>query len=307
MARTRMRRARSRARQYTPGATYLITKKCSNDEFLLNSTDAVAAVLLYTLILKALRYGVLIHGFVFMSNHLHLVVTDVRGKLPHFMRDFLSQSSNALKVTLDRASPVWSRKRYNAVTLLDLDAAERKLVYLLANPTRAGLTTPETWPGLTSAKHEAGDTLSAKRPPTYFSKRYQPAEVSTTLEPLAPDSERRLREESTKRVKELLEVTVEETLCELEAEGRKLAGRPSTKSASRSRHTSTDARARIPRFATRNRQRMRDAIIQEREFQEAHAKALERYKEGHKNVVFPHGTFGYHELLGVRVAGKDAA
>ena len=41
-------------------------------------------LVLYILAVAAERSGILLHAYCFMSNHLHLVLTDPRGTLPAF-------------------------------------------------------------------------------------------------------------------------------------------------------------------------------------------------------------------------------
>ena len=50
------------------------------------------------------KYGLLLHGFVFMSNHFHFVVTDRRSNLPDFMRDFVALTRFMLSTVLSFAS-----------------------------------------------------------------------------------------------------------------------------------------------------------------------------------------------------------
>ena len=178
------RRSRVRLRRVLPGRTWFITKKTNDDQFFLRPDGTVDAILLYVLIEKLSKYGLLIHEFVFMSNHFHLVVTDVRGTLPAFMREFLSETGKALKGALNTTRRIWSGDRYGATALLDLDAAERFMTYTRVNPTAAGLTRPEEWPGLTSARWSFGDTIEAKRPEGYFDPRTRADRVSCVLEPL---------------------------------------------------------------------------------------------------------------------------
>ncbi len=207
----RQRPTRSRGlRRVKLGATYLITKKCVDDQFLIRPSGLINQILLYLLVEKALRYGVIIHGFCFLSNHIHLVVTDVRGKLPAFMREFLGESSKAVQRASDGDRAIWSRKRYSAVELLDLDAAERKDVYTTTNPTRSGLTKPEERPGLTSAHLKFGDLIEVERPSVYFSKR-RPKSVSMRLESVALPFEAS-ETESWNRIKALRAEVEEELL-----------------------------------------------------------------------------------------------
>lgn len=306
--------SRSRLRRVLPGTTYLVTKKTNDDFFVIRSSEATDRILLYTLILKALRYGVLIHGFCFMSNHFHLVVTDVRGRLPAFMRDFLSETSKAIQVQLSDNRHVWSSTRYSAVALLDLDAAERELAYSHLNPTRAGLTAPADWPGLTGAKCEAGAVITVDRPAAYFSKRYRPAEVSVSLAPLpgvfeelSADQEDRANRESAVRVRAMVEAESRAIQSDLDRRGRRMAGRARVLSMPRSHRSSHPVRTANPRFATTNPQLMTSAVAEMRAFEDDHESARVRYVGGHPKTIFPPGTYGYRELLGVRVSERRSA
>jgi len=307
-----------RLRVIEPGVTYLVTKKTTDDLFLIVPSEVVNEILTYTLVLMSCRYGVLVHGYCFMSNHLHLLVTDVRAELPSFMQQFLSQTSKALQVATGVERPIWNSEPYSAIALLDLDAAERKIVYTLLNPTRAGLTEPTEWPGVTSAGLRFGQVITAKRPKVYFSARYRPESVSMVLAPL-PQPFDRFREggpeedmseedraaaerESEARIQALLETELEETHRELEAEGKSLAGPERVLKTSRETRGSHPVRNRRPRFATRDPLRLAQALYDRHEFAKKHEKARQRYVSGHHQAVFPPGTYGYHRLLGVRVA-----
>jgi putative transposase len=322
-------------RRIEPGCTYLITKKTNDDLFWLAPSPLVNAILLFLLILKATKHGMLIHGFVFLSTHFHLLVTDVgvandkgilEGRLPAFMCEFLTESGKALKVGRKTTRRVWSGRRYSATHLLDLDAAERKLAYALLNPLEAALTLPEKWPGLTSVSFRFGDTISATRPGIYFSKK-RPGLVSLILAPLVcafpagPESEATLapaapapvqdsardpaaEDASATRIRELVEIGRTTIHRRLEQEGRKLAGvervlrTPWTR---RSTHPIGDLN---PRFATRDAKRLEDAIEEMWRFERDHDAAKERYTAGHHRTLFPSGTYGYRVVLGVRVAKR---
>src|SRR5512146_1706518 len=74
-------------RQIIPGRSYLLTRCCSERRFLLKPSGLINAIVLYALAHYASRHGILVHGFCVLSNHYHLVATDVRGVLPDFLRD----------------------------------------------------------------------------------------------------------------------------------------------------------------------------------------------------------------------------
>jgi len=97
------------------------------------------------------RYGIELHAFVYMSNHVHLVVQAPRGNLDEFMAYVNGQSARDLNRFLDRAHQFWAR-RYSAAPILDSGAELERLLYTLMNPQNASLVcSPQEWPGLSSA------------------------------------------------------------------------------------------------------------------------------------------------------------
>ena len=308
-------------REVRKHTTYLITKKCADDLFLTRPSQSINQTLLYLLLLKARRYGLLIHGYCFLSNHFHLVLTDVHGRLPSFMREFLGESSKAVQVITRGDRAIWSRKRYSAVELLDLDAAERKLTYTLLNPTRAGLTRPEDWPGLTSAIVATGSTVIVERPDAYFSAK-RPRSVELALTPLTAGFQTRVcapgktgsaqqraaaEEASNQRVRERTHSELEDCLTKLKRAGRALRGSKAVLRASRDSRGQRRVRHLRPRFASRDAEVIAGAIRRSKRFEADHEKARRRYVAGEQLVQFPAGTYGYRVLLGVRVREETNA
>lgn len=294
-------------RRIRRGTTYLITKKCTDDLFLIVPSAPVNSVLLYTLLLKAQKYGIRLHAFCFMSNHFHLVVTDAQGTLPAFMRDFLCNSSKALQVVLQESRRIWCSDRYSSVSLLDCDAAERTSSYSHANPTQAGrVSDPRDWPGLTTARFRPGSTLTAKRPDIYFSPRYSPAEVSARLEPvnLSYDPESSSKA-SADRIDALTAEHVKKVHATMRLNGTRFAGALRSRAVPRSTRGTRKVGTAKPLFATKNTQLMAAAIREHTTFHEDHREAQQRLRAGERDVVFPSGTYGYRVLLGVRV--REAA
>jgi REP element-mobilizing transposase RayT len=56
-------------------------------------------VVLYVLAVAARRFGVLVHAFCVLSNHLHLLVTDPDARLPAFMQYLDSLVARAVNAT----------------------------------------------------------------------------------------------------------------------------------------------------------------------------------------------------------------
>ena len=64
-------------------ATYLITRRTILRHMLLRPDRLMNQILVYLLAVMANRHGLQVHALCTMSDHLHLVVTDERGTLPH--------------------------------------------------------------------------------------------------------------------------------------------------------------------------------------------------------------------------------
>jgi hypothetical protein len=315
-----------RHRQIIPGATWLITRKTNDDLFWLAPSPLVNAILLFLLALKAKKYGILVHAYFFASNHFHLVVTDPRGKLPAFQREFLGESSKAIQVARNTDRPIWSCRRYSAVQILDRDAAERESAYCGLQSAEAELTLPEEWPGLTSIRYRFGDTVVARRPEVYFTED-RPESVELVHSPLpkvfvqfaeesdaSSPAKRKGREEaqataerdpeSDARIREIVSKRTAEIRADLAKRKKKLAGRERVLRTPCTKRTTHPVRALNPRFATRDRELLEQAIASYRQFEVDHEAARERYVAGRWRTQFPVGTYGYRVMLGVRVARR---
>jgi putative transposase len=64
-------------RRVVPGAQYLLTRRCSERRFFLRPSRALNEILRYVLAVAAERYGVVLHALCVLSNHVHIVFTDV--------------------------------------------------------------------------------------------------------------------------------------------------------------------------------------------------------------------------------------
>ena len=288
-------------RRVEKGSAYLVTKKCNDDLFFLVPDPMVDMILLFSMLAFAERHKVVIHAFCFLSNHFHMVVTDRSGRLPDFMRDFLCNSSKALKVRLEESRSIWSSSRYSAVRLLDLNAAERKIVYTLLNPVRAKLVgSAKEWPGLTSARWKVGDVIVAQRPPLFFTPEKFPDEVSTRLVPVS-SSFGETAKRSEARIQELLVEETREVQREMKAAGESFAGVQAVLRTARTKRSTHAVCTRNPRFATTDKALLKRAIEEDVEFHRRHIEAKARYLAGDRQVLFPTGTYWYRALLRVRV------
>jgi putative transposase len=92
-----------------------------------------------------------VYGFVWMSNHGHLLLRAPKDNFADFMAYLNGQIAINVNRFLGREHQLWPR-RYAASQVLDEAAELQMLGYLLANPQNAGIANSiDEWPGLSSA------------------------------------------------------------------------------------------------------------------------------------------------------------
>src|SRR3970282_466367 len=150
----------SLARQVLPGTTYMITRRCTQRQFLLTHTDKTNAILLYCLAIAAAQYGIQVHASCFWSNHYHLVCTDPRGVLPEFLRYFNEFTARALNASYGRWEALSASDGLSVVRLLAREDVVAKIAYTLAHPVAPRLVLP------------GRPASSARRPPRPSGRRF---------------------------------------------------------------------------------------------------------------------------------------
>jgi putative transposase len=90
-------------RRVLPNRTYLITRRCSERRFFLRPDPQITWIFEYLLAVACERHGVELHGFVCMSNHYHLVVTDHNARLPEFQQYLNSLLARAVNCARGRS------------------------------------------------------------------------------------------------------------------------------------------------------------------------------------------------------------
>lgn len=142
-----------------------MTGRAIDRQFRFVPDEETVQTIQYCLGLTLRDYSVQLHAFVWMSNHYHLVLTDVEGELPDFMRDLNSKISRALNAQRKIRGQNFARESYNLVVPADEDAILRHCVYTEANPCAADLVERATdWEGLSSAGMDYGEELTVHRP-----------------------------------------------------------------------------------------------------------------------------------------------
>ena len=127
----------------------MFTRRCSERRFFLRPDPETTNAFWYCLAWAAQKHGLVLHGAVALSNHVHVVATDPLGVYPDFLRDFHGLLACVLNAWRGRWEHFWDANQASAVVLEDDAAQLDKLTYVLTNPV--GLVERAAdWPGATA-------------------------------------------------------------------------------------------------------------------------------------------------------------
>jgi len=280
-------------RQVLPGTTYLVTRRCSQRQFLLRPSKLTNALFGYLLATAARRHGVQLHAFCVMSNHVHLVLSDPEARLPAFSQHLWSLLGRSLNSVLGRWEAFWAQGSYSAVALVGTDDIIDKAAYVLANPVAAGLVRRgRHWPGLWSAPETIGaGALDFRRPDHFFRPRgVMPEHASLALLP-PPGFASAAQFQAA--LTAALSVREDAAVTDRRAHGggilgaeRVLAQRPTA------RPTSVEPRRGLnPRVACRDKWKRIEVLARLGEFVSAYRRAWSAWRAGAVGVLFPAGTY----------------
>lgn len=291
-------------RQLLPGASYLVTRRCAQRQFLLRPSRATNQTFLYVLALAAARYHVQVHAFCVLSNHVHLVVTDPDAKLPAFHQFLDALVARAVNSSLGRWEAFWAPDTYSAVRLVSPSDVVDKAAYVLANPVEAGLVgAGNVWPGMWSAPERiGGEAFVVERPKHFFDPRGGlPDRVSLQLTvPPGFDSAEQFRGELERALER------READARLRHTGRGgflgvdrvLAQKPFARPG-----RGEPRRGLNPRVAARDKWKRIEALGRLVEFLRSYRAAWNARRAGAEDTLFPHGTYLLRVLHDVRCAG----
>jgi REP element-mobilizing transposase RayT len=291
-------------RQVLAGATYLVTRRCTQRQLLLRPARITTDTFLYLLAVAAARYQVRVHAFCVLSNHYHLIVTDPSANLPAFHQFLDALLARALNASLGRWEAFWAPDTYSAVRLVSPRDVVEKTAYVLANPVEAGLVpTGSAWPGAWSSPERiGGEPYVLKRPKHFFDPNGGlPEQVTLHLE-LPPDF----------GFSEQFRCELENALAVLEATARAhWSPRRGFLGVARVLAQKTTARPARgeprrtlnPRVAGCDKWKRIEALGRLVDFLRGYRAAWNARREGALTVVFPRGTYLLRVLHDVPCAG----
>ncbi len=293
-----------RPRQVLPGQFYLVTRRCTQRQFLLRPDEATNNAFTYCLIEAAQRSQIKVVLPCAMSNHYHAVIFDQFGRYPEFVEHFHKMFARSQNVLRGRWESFWSSEQASVVRLVNREDVIDKLVYTATNPVKDGLVDKvHHWPGVNGLNALLGGRpLRATRPRHFFRcSGAMPREVSLLLTipaELGPEAE--VLEELRQRV-----AAAEESFAsERHQTGRRVYGRRAVLDQPWQGQPDSVAprRGLRPRIAARCPSARIEALRLEREFVVDYAAALEAWRGG-GGVAFPAGTYWLRRHANVAIVG----
>jgi len=146
----------SMKRRYIPEGERTVVElsnRTVQSRLLLRPSPELNDVILGAIARAQRRYGVEVHGYVFLSNHFHLLASVTSAQqLSSFAGYFQSKIAKEVCRLHDWRDKVWAR-RYRHVAVLDEEAQHERFLYLLENSCKEGLVeSPLDWPGVHCAQ-----------------------------------------------------------------------------------------------------------------------------------------------------------
>jgi putative transposase len=295
-------------RQVLPGQFYLITRRCTQRQFLLRPDRETNNAFTYCLLEAAQRYQIDILLPCAMSNHYHAVIFDRSGRYPEFVEHFhkmFARSQNALR---GRWENLWASEPVCVVKLVGRDAVIDKLVYTATNPVKDHLVDRvHHWPGVNGmTAFLSRRPMRATRPFYFFRPDGPMPDAVEMLLALPPElgSEGDVIAELRERI-HAVEIEHE---VERKRTGQRVCGRRAVLAQSwRDRPESHEPRRNLrPRVAARSQWARIEALLRDRAFVQAYMSARAAWQEG-LPATFPSGTYWLRRFANVAVADAQAA
>jgi len=295
----------SAPRFIAPGVTYLLSRRCFGRQFLLRPSRKVNQIFEFCLAVAAAKTGCEVHTYCMMSNHYHLVVTDVNGTIPIFMHWFNEYVAKCVNREMGRWEYFWAPGSYSQVSLPDGEDVLDKLVYTYTNPVSACLVRSFTlWPGARNTVDAmAGPARVIDRPKGFF-RPDGPVPASQTLKLTVPpafrDQSNWLRDlEARIAAREIeLRTAFDNKHQRFLGARRALAQSPTARPRSREPRRNLN-----PRVAGRDKWRRVQSLQRLKQFLLDYRTAWRRFVDGNRSVTFPFGTYAMRVQFGVTCSG----
>jgi len=297
-------------REVIPGRTYLITRRCTQRQFLMRPDRETNNAFIYCLAFAAQRSGVRVLFTMAMSNHHHTGIEDPHGNYPAFLELFhklFAKCQNALR---GRWENFWASEQTSVVRLVDPNDIVDKMTYALSNPVKDRLVEKaHHWPGASSLDALMhGKPLTATRPRHFFREDgAMPDDVSIDIH--RPNAFNDLTDRAfAALVLERVRAVEADVAAERLQSGAHVVGRKAVLAQRwRDRPANREPRRQLdPRVAARNKWSRIEALMRNRDFRAAYAAARAAFVGGVRDVVFPAGTYWLRRFVHATCATDPA-
>lgn len=292
----------TRPRHVLPGQFLLITRRCTQRQYLLRPDEATNNNVLYCLGCAMQKYQMQVLMVCVESNHEHLVVFDRLGNYPEFTEYFhklLARSQNALR---GRWENFWAAEELCAVRLINREDVIAKMIYAAANPVKDRLVERvHHWPGVNGYVNLLnGRAFTAERPQHFFRPNGPMPERVTFHMSIPP--ELGTADEVIAEVQAGV-TAIEAALAADIRNGTRVIGRRNIKAQSWKDSPTTPAPRRNlrPRVAALKAIDRIRALLELRAFLDAYRSARARWLE-RADAVFPAGTYWLRRFAAVPIA-----
>jgi len=166
-----------------PGQFLMITRRCTQQQFLLRPDKETGQNFTYCLAHAAERFGITVVLSMMESNHHHTLVYDPLGREVEFRENFHKLVAKSQNAHWGRWENLWASVEPSVVVVSPDDLLE-KLVYIATNPVKDNLVEQvHQWPGPPFVRALlTGKSITVKRPRFFFSKKgTMPTELQLTL------------------------------------------------------------------------------------------------------------------------------
>jgi len=281
----------SRPRQVFPGAFYLLTRRCTQRQFLLRPDKITNNIFVYCLVEAARRYDIDILLPMAEANHHHTVIFDRHGNAPQFVEHFHKMVARCMNARWGRLENLWASNALCLTRLVTREAVIKELVYSASNPVKDHLVDKAIeWPGVNGFRYWIKrKPLTAVRPSHFFrhdGEMPKKVELRLTIPPELGEAGAVIAE-----VKAGVAAVEKDVRAARLKSGKRVLGRKRVQKQSwRDSPKSIETRGQLrPRFAGSGPARLA-ALLEYRQFLVDYATARKRWLE-RLPVIFPPGTY----------------
>jgi len=291
------------------GQVLHITRRTIRRHYLFTPDEArlVEQLFLYALGEAARQNKIIIHCYCLMSTHFHIVITDVEGCFPEFMRMLDRWFACSLKVLRGWPGGVMDEGEYDAVELLNDEAIIKAIAYVIANPTAAGAVRyHQDWPGATTRVGDIGRrTKTVDLPPYWYCPSNPKWAKKTEVSELMPVSlQVNYGEElANERIAQQVRGYERKTWDEAKRKGWPFMGAAKVMRQVHTKRASSweEFGSLSPRFsAAGSLEDAQRAVARNRKRDQDYDAAWAEWVAGNRKVVFPFGTWGMRVIHGAR-------